>query len=189
MVSFLSRALVVAAGIAAVSGFSVTGPSALAPRLRTSTGVSTICMGRKGAQTGLGGGNTRTVTREKKNKTGSTVTVVKVKKVTGVDVTKSMILKKLETATKDNFDSEILNSKVEAFLKEEAGATMYPKLMKKIKFTAGKLGAKVPDGWCYEANATKKYRDGLARKAAEAAEAAAAPAEEEAEAEPEAAAA
>jgi hypothetical protein len=40
------------------------------------------------------------------------------------------------------------------------------------------VGSSVPDGWCYEAAATKPQRDRLAAKAAEAAEAAAAPAEE-----------
>ncbi|EKX38934.1 hypothetical protein GUITHDRAFT_115039 [Guillardia theta CCMP2712] len=134
-----------------------------APRLRTSTGVSTICMGRKGAQTGLGKGNTRTVVREKKSK-GSSQTVVKVRKVTGVDVTKGMIIAKLDKATKENFPSEILNEKVEKFMKEEAGSTMYPKLMRKIKATAGQLGVSMPDRWCYEAYANRYQRESLAKK-------------------------
>ncbi len=37
------------------------------------------------------------------------------------------------------------DSKVKTFMVEEAGSSMYPMLMKKIKFTAKKLGVNVPD--------------------------------------------
>ena len=65
---------------------------------------------------------------------------------------------------------------------------MYPRLMRKIKFTAKKVGATVPDRWCYEAKATAGDRERLAKKAEEAA-AAAAEGEAEAEGEEEAPAA
>jgi hypothetical protein len=68
-----------------------------------------------------------------------------VKKITGVDVSKKSIISKLEKVTKDNFSAEILNDKVVTFLTKEAGSTMYPKLMREIKFKAGKLGVKIPD--------------------------------------------
>ena len=74
----------------------------------------------------------------------------------------------------------------EKFMKEEAGSSLYPRLMRKIKFTAKKVGATVPDRWCYEAKATAGDRERLARKAEEAAAAAA---EAEAEGEEEAPAA
>ena len=61
----------------------------------------------------------------------------------------------------------------EKFMKEEAGSSLYPRLMRKIKFTAKKVGATVPDRWCYEAKATAGDRERLARKAEEAAAAAA----------------
>eukprot|EP00961_Rhodomonas_salina_P026961 364592-Rhodomonas_salina.3 len=54
-----------------------------APALRPASaraGVTSICMGRKGAQTGVGGGNTRTVTRDRKKKAASGVSVVKVRR-------------------------------------------------------------------------------------------------------------
>jgi hypothetical protein len=38
-----------------------------------------------------------------------------------------------------------LNEKVTTFLTKDAGSTMYPKLMRQIKFKAAKLGIKVPD--------------------------------------------
>ena len=38
-----------------------------------------------------------------------------------------------QTATKDNFADAILNSKVETFMKEDAGSSLYPRLMRKIK--------------------------------------------------------
>jgi hypothetical protein len=50
-----------------------------------------------------------------------------------------------QTATKDNFSDAIVNPKVEKFMKEEAGSSLYPRLMRKIKFTAKKVGATVPD--------------------------------------------
>ena len=53
--------------------------------------------------------------REKKSK-GTSQTVVKVRKVTGVDVTKGMIIAKLDKATKENFPSEILTEKVPSSL-------------------------------------------------------------------------
>ena len=71
----------------------------------------------------------------------------------------------------------------EKFMKEEAGSSLYPRLMRKIKFTAKKVGATVPDRWCYEAKATAGDRERLARKAEEAAAAAAGAAEAEAEGE------
>jgi hypothetical protein len=37
------------------------------------------------------------------------------------------------------------DAKVKTFMVEEAGSSMYPMLMKKIKFTASKLGVQVPD--------------------------------------------
>jgi hypothetical protein len=53
----------------------------MAPRLRTSTIADTVCMGRKGAQTGKGsGGNTRTKERVRV-KSLNTQTVLRVKKV------------------------------------------------------------------------------------------------------------
>lgn len=73
-------------------------------------------------------------------------------------------------------------------MKEEAGSSLYPRLMRKIKFTAKKVGATVPDRWCYEAKATAGDRERLAKKAEEAA-AAAAEGEAEAEGEEEAPAA
>jgi len=156
--------------VAAASAFMTGAPIGAAPQLRASrAGVTSICMGRKGAQTGLGGGNTRTVTREKK---GGGVAIIKVKR-TKDDVSRASILKALESASKDNFAATILNADTEKFMKEEAGSSLYPRLMRKIKFTAKKVGATVPEGWCYEAAATKKFRDRLAEKAAEAAAAAA----------------
>ena len=71
-------------------------------------------------------------------------------------------------------------------MKEEAGSSLYPRLMRKIKFTAKKVGATVPDRWCYEAKATAGDRERLARKAEEAAAAAAEAAEAEAGTETEA---
>eukprot|EP00288_Rhodomonas_lens_P013435 CAMPEP_0177711522 /NCGR_PEP_ID=MMETSP0484_2-20121128/11907_1 /TAXON_ID=354590 /ORGANISM="Rhodomonas lens, Strain RHODO" /LENGTH=186 /DNA_ID=CAMNT_0019223263 /DNA_START=21 /DNA_END=581 /DNA_ORIENTATION=- len=154
-------------------------PGMFAPALRPASaraGVTSICMGRKGAQTGQGGGNTRTVTRDRKKKAASGVSVVKVKKVKG-DVTRAMILEKLDTATKDNFASEILSDQIEKFMKEEAGSSMYPRLMKKIKAKATFLGTSVPDRWAYEAMANKYQRQKLAEKI----QAANAPAEGEGE--------
>ena len=83
----------------------------------------------------------------------------------------------------------MLSADVEKFMKEEAGSSLYPRLMRKIKFTAKKVGATVPEGWCYEAMATKRARDRLAAKAAEAAEAEASEGEGEGEGEGEAPAA
>jgi len=131
------------------------------PKLRSATtGASTICMGRKGAQTGKQTTQTRTVTREKKK---GGVAIIKIKK-TKDDVSRASILASLETATKDNFKDSVLNAKVEKFIKEEAGSSLYPRLMRKIKFTAKKVGATVPDRWCYEAMANQKERNALEAK-------------------------
>jgi len=147
--------------VAVASAFMTTPFTTATPKLRSATtGASTICMGRKGAQTGKGGGQTRTVTRDKKK---GGVAIIKVKK-TKDDVSRASILKSLETATKDNFADAILNSKVETFMKEDAGSSLYPRLMRKIKFTAKKVGATVPDRWCYEAMANKKAREALEAK-------------------------
>ena len=61
-------------------------------------------------------------------------------------------------------------------MKEEQGLR-YLRLLRKIRFTAKKVGATVPDRWCYEAKATAGDRERLARKAEESAAAAAEAAE------------
>ena len=67
----------------------------------------------------------------------------------------------------DNLAGEIFNDKVVKFMTEEAGSSMYPKLMQKIKFTANRLGVKVPDRWAYEAKGNAHQRTKLqAKKAA-----------------------
>ena len=70
---------------------------------------------------------------------------LQVKKITGVDESRSSILSKLEKATKDNFAAQVLNEKVTSFLTKDAGSTMYSKLLRQIKFKAAKLGVKVPE--------------------------------------------
>ena len=72
------------------------------------------------------------------------MSAAQVKKITGVDESKNSILNKLEKASKETFAAELLNEKVATFLTKEAGSTMYPKLMREIKFKAGKLGVAVP---------------------------------------------
>lgn len=60
--------------------------------------------------------------REKKDrvKTSKGVgAVIKVKAVTGVTVSKAMILQKLEKVTKDSFASELLSDKIKTFMVEE----------------------------------------------------------------------
>jgi len=170
--SALLKAAVLVLGSFAVSDAFLAGNGlATTPALRSQrSAITTISMGRKGAQTGLGPSDvTRTVVRDKKKKEGGGVTVIKRKKITGVDVTRASIIKALNKATNESFKSDILNEKVEDFLKNEAGASMYPKLMKKIKSSAGKLGVDMPERWCYDdALATKRRRDTLANKIAEA---------------------
>mmetsp|Transcript_65067 Transcript_65067/g.95265 ORF Transcript_65067/g.95265 Transcript_65067/m.95265 type:complete len:210 (+) Transcript_65067:22-651(+) len=176
-----------ALGYVGVASAFMSVPLATTPKLRSATtGASTICMGRKGAQTGQGkGAAARTVTREKK--VGG-VAIISVRK-TKDDVSRASIYKALETVTSANFAEVILNPKVEKYIKEEAGSSVYPRMMRQIKFQAKKVGATVPDRWCYEAAATSKARAGIEAKAAAKVLADAAAAEEAAAAKEAAAAA
>mmetsp|Transcript_1088 Transcript_1088/g.2780 ORF Transcript_1088/g.2780 Transcript_1088/m.2780 type:complete len:193 (-) Transcript_1088:93-671(-) len=174
--------------IASASAWSLNGPI---PALRSPvsrSGALTICMGRKPANVGKLD-RTKTKTKEKTSGKG-VVAVIKVKAVTGVDMSKKMLVKKLASATKENMAAEVLNDKVKKFMVEEAGSTMYPKYMAKIKQTASRLGVEVPDKWAYEAKGNAYQRaqlvakaEAAAAEAAEAAEAAAAAEEEAAPAE------
>jgi hypothetical protein len=138
-------------------------------------------MGRKPATVGKGGSTTREKIRERKKRDPSIPIEIKVytesnilffktisdqcfhlqvKKVTGVDESRSSILAKLGKTTKDTFASDLLNDKVVSFLTKDAGSTMYPKLMREIKTKASKLGVKIPDRSTADvAHLTPAYRN------------------------------
>merc|ERR1712087_527324 len=97
------------------------------------------------------------------------------------------VRKAISSLTKDNF-SETL-TKIEPFLTNDAGTTVYAKSMKRIAVQAKQLGTEVPTGYALDAVSTQKRRakqDAFIkvkeeeRLAVEAEAAAAAAAEEEA---------
>lgn len=105
----------------------------------------------------------------------------------------SSVKDKIAGLTSDNFSSTL--SDIEPFLKQEAGASIYKKSIRRINTAAKSLGVDVPAGYAKEAKATEKKREKqdayCKAKAEEAAdadaseeeEAAESPAEEEAPAE------
>ena len=107
-------------------------------------------------------------------------------------LTMKAVRKTIDNLTKENFESSLAT--LEPFLKNEAGATIYAKSMRRLARQAKVLGVELPASYAVDAKATSKKRakqdafiqtkeeERLAAEAeaAEAAEDAAAPVEEEA---------
>jgi len=67
------------------------------------------------------------------------------------------VRKTVDELTKENFSESL--SKIEPFLLNDAGASIYAKSMRRIATRAKALGVSVPEGYALEAKATQKKRE------------------------------
>ena len=67
------------------------------------------------------------------------------------------VRKAIDQLSKDNFSESL--TKIEPFLLNDAGASIYAKSMRRIATRAKALGVSIPEGYALEAKATQKKRE------------------------------
>jgi|AntAceMinimDraft_1070359.scaffolds.fasta_scaffold261280_1 hypothetical protein len=66
-------------------------------------------------------------------------------------MSRSVFLKKVQQSTKDNFAKDIMNSEVEAFVKDTAGSRVYLTYRSRIARKGKELGVPVASAWARKA--------------------------------------